>query len=247
MQLTGPAINNFPLSLRLTASPTHPKTTNTQTERTLQEIRARTRMSTARDIQLIEAVENGQAQRVRQLLADGANPNTRKRVTLTCSIEGETKTDTVECESALTLAIIHANEDIVKALLEGGADANLACEWKVADWGSSWNADRWNRTRWYWTFSFPSALTLAMARGGKWTWWDGRTEDSPYPNNKLSINHKGGHIQLKDPAVLQDARIRFFTVRPSLPIVKLLLSHGAAVAQREFDAARKQPDGRFLQ
>ncbi|KAJ3336116.1 hypothetical protein HDU93_003623 [Gonapodya sp. JEL0774] len=203
-------------------------------------------MSTASDILLIEAVENGQAPRVQQLLADGANPNTRKWVTLTCTIGRETKMDSVECESALALAILLANEDVVKALLEGGADPNGVCEWKLAYRFPSWDADTWNRLRWLGTLFFPSALTLAVARGGKMIAWTGGTVDAPDSANQLAINHKGGNVQLKDPKERVDAFITPFTLRPSLPIVRLLLYHGAAVTRTELDAARKWPDASFL-
>ncbi|KAJ3341470.1 hypothetical protein HDU93_004871 [Gonapodya sp. JEL0774] len=209
--------------------------------------RPKTAMSNTRDIQLIEAVENGQAPRVRQLLADGANPNARKRVTLTCRIGSETKTDTAECESALALGILHANEDIVNALLEGGADANGVCGWKIADSWPLWTADRWSRRRWLRTILFSSALTLAVARGGKETWCSGDTGDLPNSDNQLGISLKGGDMQIWDPNKRKDTCISPFTLHPSLPIVKLLLSHGAVVTERELDAAYKQPDGRFLQ
>ncbi|KAJ3336105.1 hypothetical protein HDU93_003636 [Gonapodya sp. JEL0774] len=144
-------------------------------------IRPETAMSTPRDIQQIEAAANGQAQRVRLLFGEGANPNTQKGVTsLTCTIGRETKTDSEDCESVLALAILHANEDVVKALLEEGADAN-----------------------------------------GEET-----------------------HIQLNDPKEIKDAFISPFTLHPSLPIVRLLLSHGAVVTGQ---AAGKWPDGCLLQ
>ncbi|KAJ3337772.1 hypothetical protein HDU93_000500 [Gonapodya sp. JEL0774] len=204
-------------------------------------------MLTTRDIELIEAVENGQAPRVRQLLAEGANPNARKQVTLACTIGHDTKTDTTECESALTLGIRHANEEIVKALLEGGADANGVCEWKIASWFSSWDSDAWSRRRWRQRYLFPSALTLAVVRGGKTTWYGAFTVDSPNYDNKLPISLKGGDVQIRDPKEQNDTCIDPFTLFLSLPILKLLLSHGAVVTQRELDSARKQPDGRFLQ
>ncbi|KAJ3338678.1 hypothetical protein HDU93_009162 [Gonapodya sp. JEL0774] len=216
-------------------------------------IRARRAMSTTRNVLLIEAVENGQAQRVRQLLSEGANPNARKRVTLTCKIGRETETDSVECESALALGILHAHEEVVKALLDGGADPNGACEWKTSNcsnWMGLLNADSWTdlSKRWVGSYLFPSPLTLAVARGGKWMNWDGSTSNpAPDSDNKLAINLKGGSVQLRQPRVYQDACISPFALQPSLPILQVLLSHGAAVTQRELDAACKWPDQLFLQ
>ncbi|KAJ3335427.1 hypothetical protein HDU93_005522, partial [Gonapodya sp. JEL0774] len=219
-----------------------------QSKASRQSIRTTAAMSTPHDIQLIEAVENGQSQRVRQLLAEGANPNSRKRVTLSRQIGfWERRTDTVECESVLALGILHAHEDVVKALLEGGADPNGVCEWKLANLWPSWAADDWDRERWLRTCLFLCALTLAVARGGEWTWWHGYTEDAPNPDNQLVISLKGGNVLLIDPKEAKDAFVEPFTLRPSLPIVCLLLSHGAVVTQRELDAARELPDTQFLQ
>ncbi|KAJ3336891.1 hypothetical protein HDU93_002004 [Gonapodya sp. JEL0774] len=205
-----------------------------------------TPIDTPRDAQLIEAVENGQTELVCQLLADGADAKARKKVTLSCIIGPDLKTDTVEGESALTLAILHHHLDIAEVLIRHGADPNEPCvAWPVANYYSSWDSDKWKRERWWATFSFPSLVTLAVTRGGTWTQWDGFREDRPNIYNALAINHKGGNVQLTDPQTNDDAFVNF-TLRPSLPIVQLLLRHGAVISDTELAAARKLTDTRCL-
>ncbi|KAJ3340934.1 OTU domain-containing protein 3 [Gonapodya sp. JEL0774] len=86
-------------------------------------------MSGDLDGQLIEAVElYMNAPRVWQVLADGANANARKRVTIPGKVgrTGEALSDTADCESALAIAIIRGYHTIVEELLGGGADPNLS-------------------------------------------------------------------------------------------------------------------------
>ncbi|KAJ3341665.1 hypothetical protein HDU93_004299 [Gonapodya sp. JEL0774] len=201
----------------------------------------------SREESLIEAVELGNVARVRQLLSDGLNPNdARKRVTLSVTLGQTTRTDTAECESALALAIMHGHVDIVRLLLTHGADPTTPCEWRISNWVPPRNEDDWNVKRWYYTFSFPCALTLAIARGGTWTWSTGKTFDAPDSNGDLAVNKQGGHVHVVNPRRWQDNHIEFL-LRPLLPIVSVLLQHGAHISDAVLDAARKQPDPSFLE
>ncbi|KAJ3335280.1 hypothetical protein HDU93_005958 [Gonapodya sp. JEL0774] len=87
------------------------------------------------DHQLINVVESGKIDEVRGLLTLGACPSARKAVTLEIRFPGhpadgseETKSDTIECESALALAFFHRHVDAVALLLQHGADANAEVE-----------------------------------------------------------------------------------------------------------------------
>ncbi|KAJ3340921.1 hypothetical protein HDU93_006006 [Gonapodya sp. JEL0774] len=206
-------------------------------------------MSSTRDAQLFTAVENGETQRARQLLMEGANANARKRVKLTRTLPStnEVKTETVDCESVLALAILHGHVDIVDALLSSGADPNGKIEWKIAGLSSSWSLDKWKRGRWVATYTFPSPLTLAMARGGTRKGYEGVVSDAPKSDNKLPINFKGGEVKLNDANTAEDTRISSFLMKPSLPIVQVLLKHGAVVSTQELSAASKHADSRFSQ
>ncbi|KXS09650.1 hypothetical protein M427DRAFT_49284 [Gonapodya prolifera JEL478] len=136
-------------------------------------------MTDEKNAALIEAIEKGDAESVRQLLDDGADPNVRKRVTLEATIDDwrlpkspERRIDSAECESALALAIMHGNAAIAGHLLEKGADPNTAVEWKTPSAiGQNWKLENWDGTwmsigRWRWTYAFPSHLALAISGGG---------------------------------------------------------------------------------
>ncbi|KAJ3340920.1 hypothetical protein HDU93_006005 [Gonapodya sp. JEL0774] len=222
-------------------------------------------MSTTREIELINAVEQGNLDRVKQLLDDGTNPNTRKRVTLTVDITDrrlvqkgglfsrdkyadvqESKTETLDCESALALAIIHHREDIVGALLEKGADPNGVCEWKISNGYKPWEMDDWDQRRWQMKISFPCALMLAMAHGGSFIRWDGNPAfTAAHDHTSLHISPPGGHVQIQNPYGWDDFVIA--TLQPSLLIVKVLVLHGANVSDAERSAARKMADSKFIQ
>ncbi|KAJ3337021.1 hypothetical protein HDU93_001740 [Gonapodya sp. JEL0774] len=207
--------------------------------------------------QLIEAVEGGDPARVRQLLADGVSVNARKRVTLKVDLEsGETKSDAIDCESALTLAILHGHLDVVRALLAHGADPNATCEWRIADHESTpWTFAKWNTYRWLLTITFSSPLLLAIGRGGRMVASipDPESEDSEdrfdvtmETHHKLQINLKGGDVRLENPTDARGACVDF-AMRRSLDIVKLLLEHGAVVSDSIVATARKVQDTQYAE
>ncbi|KXS16014.1 hypothetical protein M427DRAFT_307558 [Gonapodya prolifera JEL478] len=78
---------------------------------------------------LIRCIECEDIGGVADALARGANPNTRKKVVLTCKVstgifKSETRTDTIQAESALALAVRGGNLEIAELLLSAGVDPN---------------------------------------------------------------------------------------------------------------------------
>ncbi|KAJ3337324.1 hypothetical protein HDU93_001229 [Gonapodya sp. JEL0774] len=221
-------------------------------------------MSDRVDIELIEAVEFESVDRVRRLLAQGANANSRKRVSLTARVKEErllrkgglfysdqyetivdARTDAIECESVLGLAIMRGNEDIVRALLENGADPNMEIAWKISSWGKSWDVAKWNDRRWYWTSSFLCPLMLAMARGGTWSFSSGGgTGELPYSDGTIYANRKGGNVLLDNPRREEDS---YATIRlnPNLEIVKILIQYHANVTTGVLATAKRHSNSQF--
>ncbi|KAJ3342915.1 hypothetical protein HDU93_000574 [Gonapodya sp. JEL0774] len=76
------------------------------------------------DHRLIDAVDSGAVDEARRLLILGASPSARKRVTLRIRVAEnrgvETKSDTIEGENAMALAIVHRHVDVVEQLLQHG-------------------------------------------------------------------------------------------------------------------------------
>ncbi|KAJ3338552.1 hypothetical protein HDU93_009400 [Gonapodya sp. JEL0774] len=78
---------------------------------------------------LIEAIEKGDTVGAAQALSQGANPNARKKIVLTCKVstglfKHETRSDTALGESALALAVRTGNLHIAGLLLSAGVDPN---------------------------------------------------------------------------------------------------------------------------
>ncbi|KAJ3341442.1 hypothetical protein HDU93_004843 [Gonapodya sp. JEL0774] len=143
---------------------------------------------------LIEAVERGDILEVENLLTNGADPNAVKTVTLLLL----NKTDTVNGESALALAILHGHDQIVEVLLKHGADPMQKISWIISEYpehGESWTIQKWDN-RWRYKFSCTDALSLA---------WVGTCRRAEFHENgdesvavevseKVLINMPGGDV-----------------------------------------------------
>ncbi|KAJ3335161.1 hypothetical protein HDU93_006323 [Gonapodya sp. JEL0774] len=179
-----------------------------------------------KDLDLIAAVEANSLALVRKALTEGADPNARKRITLTTKIkEGGTKTDSVLGECALVLAVIHGSAYIVASLIQAGADPCRPVEWKISTWSSSWDLNEWNNTCWLRTYTYPSTLALALTRGGKVTTYNGRVSTDWGPDTekgKVQMNKKGGDVRLDNPAS-HAARLDEMTYTPRIEVVAVLL------------------------
>ncbi|KXS11051.1 hypothetical protein M427DRAFT_148168 [Gonapodya prolifera JEL478] len=211
-------------------------------------------MSAPLNAQLIDAVEAGRAADVTRLIEAGASPDARKRVTLRFKVENgrggfDWKEDSVDCESALALAILHAQgASVVRALLAKGASVNGDVEWKLCYWwnsGRHCTANEWQHKRWLSTFRFSSPLCLAIGRGGNQTRWDGDTSVRPDSDGNLWINLRGGAVRLTHPTSWEARSVKF-TVCPDIELVRLLLAHGACVTDVELNAARQNPNPNLL-
>ncbi|KXS10004.1 hypothetical protein M427DRAFT_63057 [Gonapodya prolifera JEL478] len=206
--------------------------------------------SLARDFNLIEAVESGNVIGARQCLSDGASPNVRKVVTLTVNTgrwdrtSGPPRTDTSEGESALALAILYGQVDMVSALLEGGSDPNIAIGWQISGL-DPWTTENWNKSRWEANWSYPSALALAVGRAGRVT----NAEAKPITNwqsdaqssFKFRINKRGGTPKVVNPSLNAD-RLLEVSLTPKIEIVTLLIRHGASVSEEILEGTRTLKD-----
>ncbi|KXS20219.1 hypothetical protein M427DRAFT_404871 [Gonapodya prolifera JEL478] len=210
--------------------------------------------TTDKNALLIEAVESNNVPEVRRLLAGGAHPKARKRVTLHARVKTngrtEWKSDAVDCETAIAIAVIRGYKDVVEALVESPA-AGLLWEgpvsWRLSNsFGErDWTASEWNKERWQSTCSFPCVLSLAVGRKGTDTNCYSSTDDLPDVDGDLHINKRGGFVELRHPKALQD-REETIQLEPRLDIVELLLAHGAPVTDAALSAARENPDSSFL-
>ncbi|KAJ3338765.1 hypothetical protein HDU93_009078 [Gonapodya sp. JEL0774] len=211
------------------------------------------------DTHLIDAVDQGDAAIVRQMIAGGGNPNARKTVTLSCNVlvarksRGKIKVkkgmfrqeeeerfeevreqwvDSTLGETALALAIISGNQEVAEVLLEAGADPNLPVEWKNADTATSWNKERWEKSRWVRTYLVDSHLLLAIGRGARVIDYDGSpsTFTQLAEMGKLRVNFKGGSVTVENPTTWKEAYAEAMVGnRPN--IVALLLQYGARVTE----------------
>ncbi|KAJ3335332.1 hypothetical protein HDU93_005785 [Gonapodya sp. JEL0774] len=189
-------------------------------------------MMNHQDVDLIAAVEDGDAALVGNLLREGANRNARMNITLAVTIAtGEIKTETIQGESALALAILHRHPQVVDALLSFGADPNREITWNIAAVKAIWTLHDWNHLRWLHTITFPSPIDLALGFSGRcrspWKIYAGSV---PEYDNKLTVNRRGGHIVLKNPNRWDDVRV-WLSFRVSPATILHLLRHGAAITE----------------
>ncbi|KAJ3341216.1 hypothetical protein HDU93_005407 [Gonapodya sp. JEL0774] len=217
---------------------------------------------------LIEAVEAGSVHLVKKALADGSDPNARKKITLRCDVRVgkrplgkqkvrsnlfradvfeerfedvfDVKTESVLGESALGLAIFTGIADVVTTLLEAGADPNTAIEWPNANTVPTWTPERWNKTRWVRTYRADSPLILAIGRGVKVTDFDGASSawGALADKGKLRISKVGGEVRLVNPESWTQA-YRECEIAPRPDIIGILLRYGARVTRETYEAAKR--------
>ncbi|KXS17297.1 hypothetical protein M427DRAFT_54597 [Gonapodya prolifera JEL478] len=149
-------------------------------------------MQTALDSQLIDAVEARRVDEVERLINSGASPDANKRVTLRVKVRrffaSEWMEDTVDGESALVLAIVLRDTDIVRVLLEKGAKVDGSVQWRICNYsgGRNWSIDEWKLQRWVWTLSFSGMLSLAVGGyGGEETDYNGNKWADQKPIRQL--------------------------------------------------------------
>ncbi|KAJ3343757.1 hypothetical protein HDU93_006669 [Gonapodya sp. JEL0774] len=208
-----------------------------------------------RESTLIDAVESGNVQLVRQLLSEGTSPNARKISVLTVNTgrwdrnSGPPRTDSSDGESALALAIVAGNFELVKALLEFKADPNMAISWQLSGL-DPWTADSWNRSRWAINWLYPSSLSFAVGRLGRVTNSDGKTVSNWQSDAenalRLRVNKRGSCPKIVNPSLNAD-RLVEITFTPKIEIVSLLLRYGGKVSDELLDAARTLKDRKFYE
>ncbi|KAJ3311280.1 hypothetical protein HDU93_005297, partial [Gonapodya sp. JEL0774] len=211
-------------------------------------------MASSKDADLIAAVEANSLALVRKALAEGADPNARKKVVLSAKLDKkETKTDTISAESALAIAVMKTSVDVVAALVQAGADPVRPVEWKISHLSPAWESSTWNQSPWYLTFTWPSTLALALTCKGKvvnhrmkvcssdtycsWT--------MDIEKGKLWTNKTGGEVHLDSPSTF-DSSWAEITYAPRLEVVAVLLQHAAGSINADLlSAAKTLGDKRF--
>ncbi|KXS12869.1 hypothetical protein M427DRAFT_389939 [Gonapodya prolifera JEL478] len=189
---------------------------------------------------LIEAVEKRRLDLLRSALAAGADPNARKRITLTVSVPGfGTRSETVFGESALVLAVLYAQDALVQELLDAGANVHAEVEWRVPNWESEWTMALWNRTRWILHYRCDSLLDLAL--GSPVLASPFRNVEDDYTilgeaRGKLALNKDGGHVHIRTPSSQSEAHDTGNFV-PTVGVVRLLLDWGAQITAGAREAA----------
>ncbi|KXS09477.1 kinase-like protein [Gonapodya prolifera JEL478] len=179
---------------------------------------------------LIIAIEGDDIASVKSLLQSGADASKRKRVTLSCRlIMGITKKETIEAESALAIAIMRGNPHIVAALLDAGADPGIPVQWRLAATCGTWEKlppQLWDRMKWGYTCTFPTALSLAVCRGismlddNKNVYTAGI--NAAATDGTLFTNKKGADVAIQNPTS-NDDRQQDVNIVPNIYIVARLL------------------------
>ncbi|KAJ3342085.1 hypothetical protein HDU93_003301 [Gonapodya sp. JEL0774] len=184
---------------------------------------------------LIDSIEEGTFDLLQIALRNGGDPNVRKRIVLKARYLLEKNlyshedkyvngTDSQLGESALVLAIKSQRVDIVRALLEHGADPNRPVDWLIPDFLKSqdskkWDQERWN-TRWASHRAYPSALDFALFSG------------------REKFNLKGPVVQLDNPS-LERHVCSSVILFPNPDVIKVMLQLGAIPTVTAYEKAKR--------
>ncbi|KXS22547.1 hypothetical protein M427DRAFT_50846 [Gonapodya prolifera JEL478] len=201
---------------------------------------------------IIDAIESGNLEEVRRAIGESSpRPNARKRISLECKVlvsrnligkpEERVETDTADGESALCLAILTGRSELVRAVLEAGADPNSMISWKVPSGAETWTKALWEKRRWHLQFTSPSALDFALG-GVRVFFGDGspaiRQQAELEDTGRLLISKRGENVRLSNPRSPSESYQRA-TLTPNLDIVTWLLNKGAVVSLSCRDAATR--------
>ncbi|KAJ3334687.1 hypothetical protein HDU93_007443 [Gonapodya sp. JEL0774] len=205
---------------------------------------------------LIKAVEADDFLAATTALAEGADPNTRKKVSIVCSIFENSKWSNSSIggrsptpvggfvgrsrwalgESALAVAILQNNARMVRLLLDHGADPELPIEWRIIRGRTVWTAPIWNRVietgNWDLAYYFPSALELALGEGAAMDMMgDIKVECKEDTVLELWTNLPGS-VYLSDPGTKDGDQTTYSVVEfsPNLEIIEMLLALGVHVS-----------------
>ncbi|KAJ3329903.1 hypothetical protein HDU93_000717, partial [Gonapodya sp. JEL0774] len=210
--------------------------------------------SSAQSGKLLEAVEANDFAAVKAAIANGGDPNARKRISLGCMVYDGSKWSTgffggapkekpvgkflarntgAVGESALAVAILRSNARMVHFLLENGADPNLPVEWKIIRGRAVWSIPVWQSViesgSWDLTYRFENALNLAIGEGtARDPQGVSRIECLGSTSRELWVNQRSPVI-LSDPGTRSGEKPTYNTIEftPDLEIVDLLLKYGA--------------------
>ncbi|KXS16872.1 hypothetical protein M427DRAFT_30973 [Gonapodya prolifera JEL478] len=226
---------------------------------------------------LIEAIEAGDTRMAAAAISAGADPNTRKRFILGCIVHEGSKWTTsffgsggpkekpvggfaprnVQAvgESALAVAILRNNPQLVQLLLDNGADPNLPIEWKIIRGRAVWSEPIWNTVvegagTWDTLYHFGSALELAIGEGVTRDPHGETRLEAKGTARELWINMPGILNMMSDPgthgANKDKPTFKAIDFTPNLEIVDILLRHGARVTPAVRPALEKVAQNRDL-
>ncbi|KXS11144.1 hypothetical protein M427DRAFT_47354 [Gonapodya prolifera JEL478] len=178
--------------------------------------------ATRLDFLLLAAVESSNFHLVRSALAEGADPRARKTVVLKVEVDGEglrERKDVREGESALALAIKARDIDVIRELLDAGADPSENISWPLPAFYPRWSLSLWYSSRWERSPQYYNTLDLALASSA---WY----------------NLSGAYVEIDTPRTVFETR-EGVVVEPCPDIVTELLLRNVPVTNSALRRARE--------